>query len=317
MLVYESTGSYVTGLRPEQFHLFDNSKEQNIRVDEAFEPLSLVILIQANSAVEHMLPTISKIGNLVGPLILGDRGEAAVVAFDSRIRLLQDFTADPDKITQAVKKIQAGSSTSRLVDAVEEGDHMLRNRPANRRRVIVLISETQDKGSEARGRENTDRLEHAQHRALCGGYLAAAGHAERPTPYPRPDNRMPAMTPMPANQPATPNTVMQMTGGQGDSAQFLPLLVEIYRDAKAIFKTSPSHLFSKGTGGTEYSYYREHGLDQAFQDIAEQLHNEYVISYKPNNTDEGGFHTITLSINAPSVKRYQARPGYWLAARPQ
>jgi VWFA-related protein len=315
VLVYDSNGNYVNGLRPEQFHLFDNMKEQNIRVDEAFEPLSLVILIQANSAVEHMLPTISKVGNLVGPLILGDRGEAAVVAFDSRIRTLQDFTTDPDKITQAVKKIQAGSSTSRLVDAVEQADHMLRNRPANRRRVVVLISETQDRGSEARGRETLTNLNMHNIVVYPVDISRLLATLNGPTPYPRPDNRPPAMTPVPANQPATPNTVMQMTGGQGDSAQAIPLLVEIYRDAKAIFRTTPSHLFSKGTGGTEYSYYKEHGLDQAFQDIAEQLHNEYMISYRPNNADEGGFHTITFSINSPAVKRYQARPGYWLAAR--
>ena len=123
------------------------------------------------------------------------------------------------------------------------------------------------------------------------------------------------MTPMPSNVPATPTTVMQMSGGQGDSAEFMPLLLEIYRDAKAIFKTNPVHLFAKGTGGTEYSYYRGHGLEQAVQDIAEQLHNEYMISYRPNNLDEGGFHQITLAIDSTRAKRYQARPGYWLAAR--
>ena len=159
VLVYDANGGYVSGIKPEQFHLFDNNKEQNIHVDEAFEPISLVIVIQANSAVEHMLPTINKMGNLIGPLILGDRGEAAVVAFDSRIRTLQDFTADPDKITQAVKKIQPGSTSSRLVDAVDEADHMLRNRPQNRRRVILLVAETRDMGSEGRGRETLINLQ--------------------------------------------------------------------------------------------------------------------------------------------------------------
>ena len=317
VLVYDAEGNYVNGIKPEQFHLFDNNKEQNIKVDEAFEPLSMVILIQANSAVEHMLPTINKMGNLVGPLILGDRGEAAVVAFDSRIRTLQEFTADPDKITTAVKKIQPGSTSSRLVDAVEEADHMLRNRPQNRRRVVLLIGETRDMGSEARGRETLINLQLHNIVVYAVDISRLLATLNGPTPYPRPDNRPPAMTPVPSNVPATPNTVMQMTGSQGDSAQFMPLLLEIYRDAKAIFKTNPVHLFSKGTGGTEYSYYRGHGLEQAVEDIGEQLHNEYMISYRPNNLDEGGFHEITMAIDSRLAKRYQARLGYWLASRPQ
>ena len=125
------------------------------------------------------------------------------------------------------------------------------------------------------------------------------------------------MNPVPMNQPATPNTVMQTFGTNGNSAEFMPMLLEIYRDAKAIFKANPVHVFTRGTGGAEYSYYRGHGLEQAVQDIAEQLHSEYVISYRPNNMLEGGFHQISVSIDSPLAKRYQTRPGYWLAARPE
>ena len=57
-----------------------------------------------------MLPAVNRIGNLIQPHILGDQGEAAVIAYDSRIRVLQDFTHDADQITAAVKKIQPGST---------------------------------------------------------------------------------------------------------------------------------------------------------------------------------------------------------------
>jgi hypothetical protein len=94
VLVYDRDGNFVNGLQPDQFHLTDNDKEQNIHVDVAYQPISMVILVQANSAVEKMLPTINKIGNMIQPLILGDQGEAAVLAFDHRIRTLQEFTSD-------------------------------------------------------------------------------------------------------------------------------------------------------------------------------------------------------------------------------
>jgi VWFA-related protein len=319
VLVYDANGNYVNGLKPGQFHLFDNGKEQNIQVDEAFQPISMVICVQANSGVEHMLPNINRIGNMMGPLILGQYGEAAVIAFDHRIRVMQDFTSDADKITEAVKKIQPGSSSSHMIDAVEAADRMLRKRPQNRRRVILLISETRDIGSEARGRETLVNLQLDSVVVYPVDISRMLAAFNPPTPWPRPDNRPPAMVPMPSNQPATPNTVMQTYGTNGDSAQFMPVLMEIYRDAKAIFKSNPVHVFSRGTGGTEYSYYRGHGLEQAIQDISEQLHSEYVISYRPTQETllEGGFHQISLAIDSPLAKRYQTRPGYWLAARNQ
>src|SRR5579863_5253885 len=41
--VLNRRGEYVGGLQPQDFHLRDNSKEQNIHVDVTFIPISLVI----------------------------------------------------------------------------------------------------------------------------------------------------------------------------------------------------------------------------------------------------------------------------------
>ena len=121
VLVFDRDGNYVDGLQPHQFHLFDNGKEQNINVDVTYQPISLVICLQANAHVEGILPQVKKIGGLIAPLLIGEQGEAAVIAFDSRIRTLQDFTSDSDKITKAVKDLTAGSSSNRMIDAVGGG----------------------------------------------------------------------------------------------------------------------------------------------------------------------------------------------------
>jgi hypothetical protein len=134
-----------------------------------------------------------------------------------------------------------------------------------------------------------------------------------PQEVPRPDPLPPAMYPMPSGVPATPNTIMQAYGTQGDSAQFVPLLIEIYRDAKAIFKRNPVEIFTNGTGGTEFSFYRHNGLEDAIERIGEQLHSEYLVSYDPNNKLEAGFHTISVYVSSPAAKRIQVRPGYWRA----
>jgi VWFA-related protein len=152
--VLDRDGNYVNGLQPNQFHLYDNDKEQNIQVDVSYQPISLVICLQANAHVDSILPQIRNIGNLIEPLVIGDQGEAAVIAFDHRIRVLQDFTNDSAKVTDAIKKISAGSTSSRMIDAVDEAIRMLRSRPQNRRRIVMLVSETRDIASEGRLRES-------------------------------------------------------------------------------------------------------------------------------------------------------------------
>jgi len=312
--VFDRDGGYIPGIRPDQFRLFDNGKEQNIHVDEAFIPISMVIAIQANSEVDKILGQVNRIGNLITPMLLGNQGEAAVIAFDHRLRTMQDFTSDPDKITQGIKKIQAGSMSAAVIDAVDQSVKMLRTRPPNRRRIILLISETRDQGSINSGRDVLIELQMNNVTVYPVVMSRLVGKLTAPPPYPRTDQLPPAAHSLPAGVASTPTTVMQTYGTDGNSAQFMPLLVEIYKDAKAIFKSTPIEVFTKGTGGSEYGFYGSRGLEQTIQKIGEELHSEYTLTYSPNNKEEGGFHRIAVEVAGhPEVKRVQTRPGYWVA----
>jgi VWFA-related protein len=316
VLVFDRDGSYVNGIRKDQFRLFDNGKEQNIQVDETFVPISLVIAIQANSHVEGLLPQVKKIGNLVGPMILGDQGEAAVIAYDSRIRTLQNFTNDPDLITKQVKTIYPGSQSNRLIDAVVEGTRMLASRPQSRRRIMLAIGETRDLGSESRAREALMGLQLQNVIFYAVDMSRFMTTLTAPVPVGRPDNNPPAMHPLPSNVPATPTTVAQTYGTNGGRAEFVPMMVEIFKDVKAVFKDNPVELFTKGTGGSEFGFHSQRTLEEAMQRVGEELHSEYTISYTPNNKTEGGFHQISVEVTGhPEVRRTQTRPGYWLAPK--
>src|ERR1051325_11035773 len=149
-LVFDRDGNILNNLQPSQFHLYDNGREQDIHVDTEYQPISLVIAVEASYRDDAILKQIHKIGSMIEPLVIGDGGEAAVVAFDHRIRTLQDFTSDPTKLKDAIAKITSGSTSARMIDAVDSATLMLRHRPRDRRRIILLISETRDKGSMAR-----------------------------------------------------------------------------------------------------------------------------------------------------------------------
>jgi len=316
--VYDRDGSYVQGLQPEQFHLFDNDKEQNIKVDVTYVPISIVVVMEASARVESVLPQVQRtLGSLLQPLVIGDQGEAALVAYDSRIRVMQEFTSDSDKITQAVKKITPGSLSSRMVDGVFEGTHLLRNRPQNRRRIMLLIGETRDFGSAGRAREALLNLQLNNIVFYAVDISRVVTTITQKAPVPRPDPLPPAMHPLPSSVPATPNTVMQTWGTEGSRAEFVPLMIELFRDVKAIFKDNPVELFTKGTGGNEYGFVRQRGLEDAIAKIGEELHSQYLISYNPSNKEEGGFHKIIAQVERHPDYKVLTRPGYWLAPKAQ
>lgn len=318
VLVFDRDGQYVAGLQPEQFHLFDNGKEQNIHVDVSYQPISLVICIQANQHVEALMPEVRRIGNMIEPIIIGEQGEAAVIAYDSRIRVLQPFTNDAEKITKAVKTLNTygGSTSNRLVDAANEATRMLRSRPRERRRIILLVGETRDLGSETRLREALLDVEFANVMVYSVDMPRLETTLTAPPPVGRPDNLPPAMHPLPGGVPSTPTTVQQTYGTNGGRAEFIPMMVELFKDAKAIFRDNPMEAFTKGTGGSEFSFYRQRGLQEAILKVGAELHSQYLVTYTPNNKDEGGFHEIAVGVSgAPEVKKTQTRPGYWLSTK--
>lgn len=309
VLVTDRSGKIIDGLEPHQFHLFDDNKEQNIQVDVAFQPVSLVVAIEASVRMDKILSQVKHLGTLL-PLVVGDHGEAAVLAFDSRLRVMQDFTSDSDKVKAAIDKINAGNSSSRMIDAVDKAVYMLRKRPQDNRKIVLLVSETRDVASEGRVRE-----------ALLDAQLSnvfvytvdvtqlAVRLTESPTP-PRPDPIDVTSRPGVLGHPSTPTSVAQNYGVQ-NQVQFAPLLVEIYKDVKGIFVDNPAEVFTKGTGGEEFSFLKQRGLEDAIQRISQEIRSQYLISYRPNNEDEPGFHPIAVRMDNPNYIA-QTRPGYWL-----
>lgn len=312
--VFDHAGTFITGIPAEEFHLFDNGKEQQIHVDESISPISVVIAIQCNHEVEQILPYINRIGNLIGPLMLGTQGEAAVIAFDSRIRTIQDFTSDADKITEAVRKIQPGSMSSRLVDAVDAAERMLRSRPRDHQKIILLISETRDEGSDNRGYETLDYLQANNVSVYTITMSRVLGKLTASPVDDRPDTLPPATHYMPPIVPATPTTVEQTYGSQGNSIQFVPLLTEIFKDAKAFVKAPAADVFIKGTGGSKFDFYKGKGLEDAIQQMATELHLQYMLSYRPNNREEVGWHDIRVEVAGHDKIQVRSRPGYWMVA---
>lgn len=314
--VTDKNGNFVDGLEARDFKLYDNDVPQDIRQDVAFVPISLAVVIQKSSRTEPVLPAIKKIAPAIEGLVLGERGEAAVISFDHRIDVMQEFTGDGNKLKEALDKLKPGSQSSRLNDAVLEASRMLGKRPATNRRVILLISETRDRGSAAREKETLTQLElnnimvYPVNMSRWLNKLLDPGEPPRPPAIP-----YSAMPNGPGGVPMNPTTAMQLGYG-GSFGNYIPLAVEVLKSTKAIFVDNPQELYAKYTGGKEHSFVSSRTLDEAIAHIGEELHSQYLISYNPANKSDGGWHSVRVVVNRPGYD-VRTRGGYWMAARPE
>ncbi len=314
--VTNQAGSFVSGLQAKDFRLYDNGTLQDIAMDVTYSPISMVVAIQRNSRVEGFLPKIKKIGNMLEANVIGEYGEAMLLAFDHRMRIIQDWTNDGEKFAQALDGIMVGSSTSALVDSVFFAVRELRKRPADQRRILLLISETRDGGSEG---DLKDALIEAEihnvivytvniNRGLA--MLSETPSYRRNSPYPTA-----ASTPMPGGggpAPVTPHMNEQLRGQQ--SMTFVPVIKEIFIQTKALFIPNKAEVLTRYTGGREFGFTDLKSLERALINLGEELHSQYILTYQPNNTEEAGYHEIAVEVIRPNLE-VRAREGYWAAAR--
>jgi VWFA-related protein len=303
---------YVNGLSVRDFELLDNDTPQKIASDISQQPVSVVLAVQANSEVEPLLPTIKKSGILLHGLVTGQEGDVAILAFDHRMRVMQDFTDDPDKLDDAMQKITAGSSTAALVDAVLQGDRMLKqhDRQNNRRRVIILMSRNVDHGSEAKLQETVRAMQFDDVMVYAVDISKVKTALLKKMDLPRP----PKGGIPPEAQPNIAGGVprSETTNVQEMDGNWLNVVPPAFRGIRDLFKKTPAEAFTTFTGGNMYSFYNQRGLEDAITDIGKNLNSQYLLSYSPSTDTKGepGFHNIRVVVDRPGLK-VRTRPGYW------
>jgi hypothetical protein len=96
----------------------------------------------------------------------------------------------------------------------------------------------------------------------------------------------------------------------GNRLQAVPLLKEIYTDAKGIFVKDPAKQLTLQTGGEHFYFLKQKGMEDAVARIGEEIHSQYLVSYRPSNFGDPGYHTIEVSIDRSQLIA-KTRPGYW------
>jgi VWFA-related protein len=304
---------YVNGLEASQFEVLDNGKAQKVQAEVTEQPMSVVLVVQANADTAPLLPKIKKSGILLHGLVTGQEGDLAVISFDHQMHHILDFTSDPDKIDDAMQKIQEGSSSANLIDAITDADHMLERHDMGnkRRRVIILMSRNIDNGSQMHLDEAIRQIQFHNIVVYSVNISKLVTALMKKDPYPRsPNGNIPpeGMPPLPGGEVRSDTTAIQQDLG----ANALNGVKPVYRSIRDLFKKTPAEALSSLTGGNVYSFSTQRALEDAITDIGKDLNSQYILSYTPSKDVESdpGYHTIQVLVDRPGLK-IRTRSGYW------
>jgi hypothetical protein len=145
-LVFTADGRPLNGLQKSDFRLLDNGRPQELKVDTESNAVSVAIVVQVNREVREYLPFVARTGSLVDALLAGENGEAALVTCNDEVKVAKAF--DSGDLSAAIKGLAADGKGSRMLDAASRAIELLKQRPASRTRILLLVGQPMDGGSE-------------------------------------------------------------------------------------------------------------------------------------------------------------------------
>ena len=286
--VSDRKGNFIDGLTVDDFALTDDGIPQKLRLDTSdtvLAPVSLVVLIQSSGISTPEMARISRVGSLIKPLLIGEVGRAAVLSFDTETRVFQEFTGDSGKISAAFQNIDTRTiKDAKLIDAVAEAVKMLDTRPPNSRRILLILSESRDRGSKMK---LADAVELAQR----------AGVVIYPETY---SAQASAITSKPENNPPMPAPA-------GANVDIGAALEEFGR----LGKSNAADALARATGGRHLGFLTQQSLEKVLERTGEEIHSQYLLSFVPMQTKNTGFHVIKVAVKSHPEAEVRVRPGYW------
>ena len=281
-LVEKSSGAVVYGLQPKDFTLLDNGVLQSVHVDEDLDssPVSLVICMQRGRDAALEFDKFARLGPLLELFTGAGHGEVALVVFDSKPVYLEGFQKDTSYIQRDLQQLPEGDGGAAILDAVGYSVELLEQRPADHRRVLLLISETRDHGS-----KNVTIPQLVEHIGTTNTLVLSLAFA--------------------------PSKAELIDWGRGntDGGTELNLLAPLMMTINAMRRNTPKTLAAM-SGGEYAPFTREKGFENRVAEVASHARNRYMLSFHPTDLTPG-LHTIKVSLAENYGARVVTRASYW------
>jgi Ca-activated chloride channel family protein len=275
-LVLANDGRVIAGLERNNFRVSDNGRPQKVTLDSVATPASVAVVVQVSRDVREYVPFIARVGSAVDALLVGERGQAAVIAYNEDVVLVKAF--GEGNVRTALRRISASGRKARMNDAGVRAIEMLKDRPRARARILLYVGQPLDSGSE--------------HSVVD---VREAAERENVSIY--------ALT-------------LPISGKTFVSDTFSLPMLNLRRLIPSLNReragSDPFATLTAATGGTQLHFRKQSELEEAIAIVGVELRSSYVLSYRPS-AGENGYHTINIEVDVPGAKAY-SRPGYWWTA---
>ena len=305
--VTDSKGHYVDGLEPEDLTLYDNNVPQAIHMDWMSYPIDLVVAVQASANSGAVIDKLGGSGILFTQLLAGDRGRTALLSFSDDVKVHQDFTGDSDSVIHAMRMLRKEGSDAHILDAMLKALNMLEQRPAGRRRIVLMIAERRDRSSKAKlvdVMQKVERLNVSVYWLTYSPFLEPFTVKPKTAEDLKPEDerikrRQCALCPSPDETPVAPDV------GPGGLLYAMGELLRLQQQ-------DLSSLFTQYTGGRTLPFLKKNALEQAIQLVGAEVHRQYILNFEPKGSEPGTFHAIRVEVKGRPQLQAKTREGYWV-----
>ena len=279
-LVEEKSGGILYGLKPGDFILEDNGVPQRIKVQPEMDtaPVALVVAVEEGGSSVLEFDKLARLGPLLDVFLFDPRSQVALVGFDSRPHLIEDFTHSSDKVNKELTELSPGKGGAAIMDTVNYAVTLLESQPKEYRRVLLLISEERDHGSKhTRPVQLIRKIGESDVLVLSVSFspgLAEFGAGMKGPYY---GQTTPAHTP-------TPGLPEQTAGGN----LMAPLVMAINGAKKNVTKE-----IADLSGGEYTTFVRDKAFQAEILRAARDARNRYLITFSPSDPTPG-LHTIRV-----------------------
>jgi VWFA-related protein len=281
-LVQLPSGEIVYGLGPRDFQLLDNGVQQQLHVDDDLdnEPVSVVFAVEKGRMAALEFDKINRLAPLID-LFLGDgSSEAAFVSFDSKPELVVPFTRDADRLGHALRRLEPGDGGAAILDTVGYSVKLLEDRPKDYRRVLLLVSETRDHGS-----QNVDARRLVEQIGISNTLVLSVSFS-----------------------PSKALLLHDLRNG-AQNATIGDLLTPLMMAIQAVRKNVAKEIATM-SGGEYAPFTTERGFEARVQEVAKHARNRYLLSFRPTDNTPG-LHMIEVRLTRDLGARVVARASYW------
>jgi len=278
-LVTDGDGNALHRLSAEDFYVLDNGVEQTVKMDSTLvsAPVSMVVVIDQGKGAGKMLDKVRRAGSMIDPIVGDGKGKVALVGFDSKVKLLSDFTSDTDDISAALKQVKLGDSGAAILDAIRYSSRLLERCSKTDRKVILLMSETKDSGSMTTESEVLRQIEASNTMVYSIAY----------------------------------SSVTDSLFGEPQNTQSSVNLLTVFSNIVKATKENVAKTLAQLSGGEYLSFGSERVFEDRVANINNHFFNQYLLSFQPKRPDAGQ-HTIQVGLRHPAAVNVYARAGYWV-----